>query len=79
MLLAFLLCYRDWLVVVIGAATIALHHVSFNFLQEASYGPICFTEPGIGVLVTHASYVVAETVVLCYLAIMLHKEAVQSA
>lgn len=78
-LLAFLLCYRDWLVVVIGAATIALHHVSFNFLQEASYGPICFTEPGIGVLVTHASYVVAETVVLCYLAILLHKEAVQSA
>lgn len=78
-LLAFLLCYRDWMVVVIAATTIALHHVSFNFLQQASYGPICFTEPGINILITHAAYVVAETLVLCYLAVLLHKEALQSA
>lgn len=78
-LLAFLLCYRDWLVVVVAAACIAVHHLSFSYLQEWGYGVICFTEPGIGKVIAHASYVVAETVVLCYLAQLLHREALQSA
>ncbi len=78
-LLAFLLCYRDWLVIVVAAATIALHHISFNFLQEWGYGVICFTEPGIGKVIAHACYVVAEALVLCYLAVLLHRAALQSA
>lgn len=40
---------------------------------------ICFTEPGLGILILHASYVVAETVVLTYLAQILHRDALQSA
>lgn len=78
-LLAFLLCYRDWLVIVVAATCIALHHFSFNFLQEWGYGVICFTEPGLGILILHASYVVVETLVLTYLAQILHREALQSA
>ncbi|RZJ84619.1 MAG: chemotaxis protein, partial [Massilia sp.] len=78
-LLAFLLCYRDWTVIVAAAATAALHHLSFNYLQELGFGARCFTEPGFGKVLAHAAYVVAETAVLCYLARMLQREALQSA
>ncbi len=77
--LAFLLCYRDWSVIVLAAAVIALHHLSFNYLQELGYGVRCLTEPGLGRVLAHAAYVVVETGVLCYLAIVLRREALQSA
>jgi methyl-accepting chemotaxis protein len=77
-LLAFLLCYRDWSVIVVGAAVIAVHHLSFNYLQEWGFGVLCFTETGLGRVLAHASYVVAETVVLSYLSLLLHREAVQA-
>ena len=54
-LLAFLLCYRDWLTVVTAALVIALHHLSFNFLQELGYGVMCLTESGIGRVLVHAA------------------------
>ena len=78
-LLAFLLCYRDWLVVAAAAGVIALHHLSFNYLQELGYGVLCMSEPGIGRVLIHATYVVVETAVLCYLAVLLRREAVQAA
>ena len=40
--LAFLLCYRDWRPIVLAAVVTALHHLSFNFLQELGYGVMCF-------------------------------------
>lgn len=78
-LLAVLLCYRDWLVIVIAAAIIALHHLTFNYFQELGYGPICFTEPGFGRVMVHATYVVSETVVLCIIAVWLARDARQAA
>jgi len=78
-LLAFLLCYRDWVVVVVAATTIALHHLSFNYLQELGYGVRCMTEPGFGRVLVHAAYVVVETGVLCFLSVMLKRETVQAA
>jgi methyl-accepting chemotaxis protein len=78
-LLAFLLCYRDWTVIVAAAATIAVHHLSFNYLQELGFGPRCLVQPGIGMVLVHAAYVVAESAVLCYLAVLLRREAVQAA
>jgi methyl-accepting chemotaxis protein len=77
--LAFLLCYRDWTVIVVAAGVTALHHLSFNYLQELGYGVRCLVQPGIGIVLVHAGYVVAETVVLCYLAMLLRREALQSA
>jgi methyl-accepting chemotaxis protein len=77
--LAFLLCYRDWKVIIITAVAVAVHHLSFNYLQEWGYGVICFTKPGLGKVIGHASYVVAEAGVLTYLAILLHRDAMQSA
>lgn len=78
-LLAFLLCYRDWIVVVIAATTIALHHVSFNYFQELGYGVRCLAEPGFGRVLVHAAYVVVETCVLCFLSVMLKRETMQAA
>lgn len=78
-LLAFLLCYRDWSVIVVAAGVIAVHHLAFDYLQQLGYGVMCLTEPNFGIIVIHAVYVVAESAVLSYLAVMLHREAVQSA
>jgi methyl-accepting chemotaxis protein len=60
--------YRAVLPVIAGAATIAVHHLSFNYFQAWGWGPICFTEPGLMRVVEHALYVVAEAVVLILLA-----------
>ena len=68
-LLAFLIAYADWRPVVAGAAVIALHHVAFFFAQAA--GAPVFVLPradAFAVIVLHALFVVAETVVLVYLA-----------
>ncbi len=77
-LLAFLLCYRDWVVIVVAAATIAVHHLSFNYLQELGYGVRCMTEPGFARVLVHAAYVVVESAVLCFLAVLSRREAVQA-
>lgn len=77
-MLAFLLCYRDWFVIVVGAAVIAVHHLTFNYLQELGYGVLCMTDPGFGRVLAHAAYVIVEAGVLCYLAIVLRREAVQA-
>jgi len=78
-LLAFLLCYRDWLLLVTAAAVIAVHHLSFDYLQQLGFPTYCLTHPGIGTVLVHAAYVIAETGVLCYLARVLQREAVQAA
>ncbi len=68
---AFLACttvYRHWLPVVVGAATIAVHHLTFNYFQAWGWGPICFTTPSLGTVIEHAAYVVAEAGVLVVLA-----------
>lgn len=78
-LLAFLLCFRDWTVIVVAAAVIAVHHLSFNYLQTLGYGVRCLTQPATGLILVHAFYVVAESAVLCYIAVVLHRDAVQAA
>jgi methyl-accepting chemotaxis protein len=78
-LLAFLLCYQDWRVIVAAAATAAVHHLTFNYLQEWGYGAICFTQAGLGIVLTHAAYVVVEAGVLSYLAVVMHKETLRVA
>jgi methyl-accepting chemotaxis protein len=78
-LLAFLLCYRDWRPIVAAATVAAVHHLSFNYFQELGFGVICFAHTGIGIVAIHATYVVAETVVLSYLANWLYREGLQAA
>ena len=79
-LLAFLLYYRDWRVIVTAAAVIAVHHVGFYFLQVAQYGVYVLPRiDGFGIIVLHAVYVVVESAVLVYLGMRLRAEAVESA
>ncbi|GGY90879.1 methyl-accepting chemotaxis protein [Pseudoduganella plicata] len=77
-LLAFLLCYRDYTVILAAAGLIAVHHLSFNYLQELGFGVRCLTQPSITIVFVHAGYVVAETVVLCYLCSILRREALRA-
>lgn len=78
-LLAFLLYYRDWLPLVAAAALIAVHHLSFNFLQEAGTGVYVFEQhTGMGIVMLHAGFVVFETLVLVIMAIKGQREGRES-
>lgn len=78
-LLALLLCYRDWGVIAMAAAVIAVHHLLFNYLQSLGYGTVCFSEPSLMRVLVHAVYVVVESTALCWVAVWLHRDAVQAA
>lgn len=78
-LLAFLLFYRDWLVIITAAALIAVHHLSFNFLQESGAGVYIFSQTtGMQIVLIHAGFVVFESLILVYMAVLGRKEGLQS-
>ncbi|QEI08818.1 methyl-accepting chemotaxis protein [Pigmentiphaga aceris] len=78
-LLAALTFYRDWLPILVGAATIAVHHVGFHILQHHGF-PVFVMEHqgGWNMIFIHALYVVVETGILLYLAVRSQAEAVES-
>ena len=79
-LLAFLLFYRDWKPIVAAAAIIAVHHLSFNYLQASGAPVYVFaTRTGIDLVLVHAAFVVFETAILVYMAVLFRRESVQSA
>ena len=78
-LLAFLVFYQDWRVIIAAAAAVALHHLAFNQLQELGYGVMCLTKPRFGIILVHATYVVIESAALCYLAVTLKRNRLASA
>ncbi len=78
-LLALLVIYQDWRVIVGAAAVIAVHHLLFNYLQAAHYRVWCFTAPGLGMVFVHAAYVVVESAAFCYLAAVLNKKTSETA
>ena len=65
-LLAILIAFRDWLVIVVAAATIAVHHLLFMYLQ--SNGAPVYLVPAenarLSIVLIHAIYVVIEAAVL---------------
>jgi len=72
-LLALLVYYQDWRVIVFSAAVIAVHHLLFNQLQELGFATMCLAKPSLAVILVHAVYVVIEAAALCYLAITLRR------
>ena len=78
-LLALLLCYEDWQVIVGAATVIAVHHLLFNYLQAAGYGLMCMPHPSLNLVFVHAAYVVVESAGLCYLAIVLRRKTLNTA
>jgi len=68
-LLAVLLYYRDALPILAAAATIAVHHLLFNYLQEGGSNVWVFeSRTGIDIVMLHAVFVVVESGALIYLA-----------
>ncbi len=75
LLIALLLCYRDWLPIVVAAGTIAVHHIAFFWLQQRGSPVAAFdVDAGIGILVLHAAYVVAEAAVLVVMAVQMRRQ-----
>ena len=76
--LALLFAYRDWRPLLVGAGLIAVHHASFNLMQENGVGVWVFDADrlGWGIVLIHALYVVVETGALIWLA-QLSKEDVR--
>jgi methyl-accepting chemotaxis protein len=73
--LAFLLAYRDWRPILAAAATIAVHHASFNLLQDLGWGTVCLTEPSWVLVGMHASYVVVQSALQILMAVRLEQDA----
>lgn len=65
-LLAILIAFRDWLVIVVAAATIAVHHLLFMYLQQS--GAPVYVVPvenaRLSIIIIHAVYVIIESAVL---------------
>jgi methyl-accepting chemotaxis protein len=78
-ILAFLLMYRDWRAPVVGAAVVALHHASFNAVQQGGGAAMVFEgHSGWGMVALHAAFVVFETAILVYMAVILADETRQA-
>ena len=75
--LAFLLAYRDWRVVLVGAGVIAVHHVLFDRLQAAGLGTYCLTQADFMRVMVHAGYVVVQSGFEVFLSILMARAAVQ--
>ena len=73
--LAFLLVYLDWKVIIFGALLFAVHHVVFDRLQAANLGFYCTTEPDFMRIMLHALYVVIQSGVEVVLALQMGRAA----
>ncbi|MFC0398854.1 methyl-accepting chemotaxis protein [Paraburkholderia rhizosphaerae] len=74
-LMSFLLAYRDWRPIICAAAVIAVHHFTFNYLQLAGFDVYCFTQPALSTVLIHASYVIAQTGLLIFIALHMKTDA----
>lgn len=71
-LLAFTLLYADWRVVLSAACVIAIHHITFFLLRSTQFGVWAFPESySFNYMLMHLSYVLFETIILMYMAVML--------
>lgn len=73
--LAFLLVYLDWKLIVFGAALFAIHHIVFDRLQAAGYGIYCTTAPDFMRIMLHALYVVIQAGIEVALAVQMRRAA----
>ncbi|MEY2667100.1 MAG: Methyl-accepting chemotaxis protein, partial [Pseudomonadota bacterium] len=80
-ILAFLLAYRDWKVIVYAAALVAVHHIALNFLQSENHYNIWVFRNGadFSIVIVHALFVIFESAILVLLAVQLRKELVRLA
>ncbi len=74
-LLAFLLCYRDWVPLVVAVGVVAVHHFAFDFLQRSGAPVWVFAaNTGFSIVLIHAAYAIFETALLIVMAVRLRAE-----
>jgi methyl-accepting chemotaxis protein len=73
--LAILLVYLDWKLIVFGAALFAIHHIAFDRMQAAGMGFICTTEANFPRIVLHAIYLLIQAGVELVLALHMSRAA----
>jgi methyl-accepting chemotaxis protein len=78
--LAFLIFFRDWKVVISATLTVAVHHVLFYVLQVNGSGVVIFEANRLFfyILVIHALFAVVEGAVMTFMAHRSHQEALMS-
>ncbi|HEY1629198.1 MAG TPA: methyl-accepting chemotaxis protein [Tepidisphaeraceae bacterium] len=64
-MLALLIVFGDWLVLVAAAAAVAIHHTTFYFWLPAS---VFNYQASLGIVALHAAFVVVEVVPACFIA-----------
>ena len=76
-LMALLIIYQDWRVFVTALAVIAVHHVSFYYLQVNNMGVYIFDESRLAFLtvIIHAVYAIAEGLVAGFIAKTMAEES----
>lgn len=67
--LAMLLYFHDWRPVLAAAATIAVHHLLFSYLQQSNNSIYIFeSNNSFSIVMIHAAYVIVESGLIIYLA-----------
>ncbi|MCG7371428.1 methyl-accepting chemotaxis protein [Pseudomonas luteola] len=75
-LLAFLVYYRDWLPILVGAGVIAAHHLGFFAAQVGGWDIfVTHHHKSWGIIFLHAFYVVLESAILIYLSLQTRAQA----
>ena len=76
--LALLLYYHDWKPIVASAGLVAVHHLSFYYMQQAGAAVFILdsAERSWNIIFIHAGYVVVETAVLIVMSRDLHQKEV---
>lgn len=77
-LLAILTAFRDWLVIVIAAVTIAIHHLLFMYLESQGAGVYLVpqSDATLTIVFIHAAYVLVETLALVIICRKSYREGV---
>lgn len=77
-LLAMLIAFRDYLVIIAAALTIAIHHLLFMYLQMQDSGVylVPMQSLSLGIIMIHAAFVVVESTVLVLLSRQSYREAI---
>ncbi len=78
-ILAMLLVYLDWKIILFGAVLFAIHHFLFDRLQAAGFNVYCTGEANFLMVALHASYVIVQSSVEIILAVSLGRASREGA
>ena len=77
MLMAILIIFKDWKVFISAIALVALHHMSFYFMQVDGVGVYIFDEDRLlfSTVLLHAAYAIAEAIIAGFIAKTLYDDS----